>query len=91
LPLSDAPADVDLREQLARIDLAIAETARLQNDMLKFVTEQRKAVAEQQTPAAEAASPQGARTLPLSQLILRSPAVAGLLTAPFVRLKGWFG
>lgn len=45
LRLSDTPANFDLREQVARIDRAIAETGELQEETQKFVTEQRKLLA----------------------------------------------
>jgi hypothetical protein len=63
LPLSDTPANFDLREQVARIDRAIAETGKLQEETQKCVTEQRKLLAE-------AAKPQRDRMLAPWQLVL---------------------
>jgi hypothetical protein len=85
LPLSDTPADFDLREQLARIDRAIAETGKLQEETQKFVAEQRKLLAE-------AAKLQRDRMLAPGQLLLGGFAAgAGMFTALFVVLKWWLG
>jgi hypothetical protein len=85
LPLSDSPADFDLREQLARIDRAIAETGKLQEETQKFVAGQRKLLAE-------AAKLQRNRMLAAWQLLLGGFAAgAGMFTALFVVLKWWLG
>jgi hypothetical protein len=52
--MSDASADFDLREQLARIDRARAETEKLSEETRKFVAEAHKLAAERDKLAAEA-------------------------------------
>ena len=49
------PGEINLREQLVRIDRAIAETRKFQEESDKFAAEQRKLAAEQVKFAAEAA------------------------------------
>jgi hypothetical protein len=61
-PMSDQTfPNLDLREQVARIDRAIAETGRLQEETHKFVTEQAKLVAEQANLTRRPASSAGIR------------------------------
>lgn len=44
--MSDIPADLGLREQIARIDRDLAESAKLREEIRKFTAEQHKLDAE---------------------------------------------
>ncbi len=80
--MSEAYPTLDMREQLAGIDRAIAEHSRFQAETDKLVAESRKYHAEQDKLAAEAAKLQGDRMLvPWAIVVTAMGAGAALFAA----------
>ena len=88
--MSDAP--LDLREQLARIDRARAETEKLSEETRKFVIEAHKLAAKRDKLAAEARKLDSDRALaPRQVAVVTFGGIAALIAGVLTISRGLHG
>lgn len=91
-PMSDVPADLDLREQIARIDRMREETRKFSAEMNKLAAEQSKLAAEQIKLASEGRKFDRERGLaPWQSIAIALGAIAALVASmvSIAKSLGW--